>query len=152
MFSMNWKADAEPAWSTVLNNKQNKSPTVAEMVDRGHNRQGPKRVGGGLLCPFQVGAGSPSNNVACMGWGLLPYQVASSSIQPLGHNRHWPKIGWGCALFLGGDGSLSNTVTWAKAYLHTKWHLSSSSHMARTDTGQKLGGSVPLMEWSWVPI
>jgi len=26
-----------------------------------------------------------------LGWGLLPYQVASSSIQPFDHNRHGPK-------------------------------------------------------------
>jgi len=35
---------------------------------------------------------------------LLPYQAASSSIQPFGHNRHGPKIGWGgCAHFSGGS-------------------------------------------------
>ena len=35
-----------------------------------------------------------------LGRGLLPYEVASSSIQPFDHNRHGPKIGWGgCALF-----------------------------------------------------
>ena len=45
-----------------------------------------------------------------LGRGLLPYEVASSSIQPFGHNRHGPKIGWGCAIFLaGGAGSPSNT-------------------------------------------
>jgi len=33
-----------------------------------------------------------------LGWGLPPYQVASWSIQPFGHNRHGPKIwGGGCA-------------------------------------------------------
>jgi len=26
--------------------------------------------------------------------GLLPYQAASSSIQPFGHNAHGPEIGW----------------------------------------------------------
>jgi len=42
--------------------------------------------------------------------GLLPDQVASSSIQPFGHNRHRLKIGWGrCAFFLGVAGSPSNT-------------------------------------------
>jgi len=39
--------------------------------------------------------------------GLPPYQVASWSIQPFGHNRHRPKIGGCCALF--GDSS-SNTM------------------------------------------
>jgi len=28
-----------------------------------------------------------------LGWGLHPFQVASSSIQPFGHNRHGPKSG-----------------------------------------------------------
>ena len=31
-----------------------------------------------------------------LGWGLSPYQVASSSIQPFGHNRYRPKIGGLC--------------------------------------------------------
>ena len=34
-------------------------------------------------------------------------------------------------------------VAWAKAYLLTKWHLDSSSHLATTDIGRKLG-AVPL--------
>jgi len=33
----------------------NKSSAVAEMGDHGQNRHGPKRVGGGLLCPFCEG-------------------------------------------------------------------------------------------------
>ena len=33
-------------------------------------------------------------------------------------------------LFGEGAGSLSNKVTWAEAYLHTKWHLDASSHLA----------------------
>jgi len=47
--------------------------------------------------------------------GLLLYQVASSSIQPFGHNIHGPKIGWGCAPL--GEGS---NVAQAEAYLRTK--------------------------------
>jgi len=44
--------------------------------------------------------------------GLLPYQAASSSVQPFGHNIHGSKIGWGgCALFLGVAGSTSNTMS-----------------------------------------
>ena len=40
------------------------------------------------------------------------YQVASSSIQPFGHNRHEPKSGGCCAPFLGrGAGSSSNTMS-----------------------------------------
>jgi len=40
----------------------------------------------------------------------VPSGVFSSSIQPFGHNRHRPKIGWGSALFLGGSWVPSNTV------------------------------------------
>jgi len=52
-------------------------------------------------------------SVQCgVGRGLLPYQATSSSIQPFGHNRHGPKIGWGgCALFLGVAVSTSNTMS-----------------------------------------
>jgi len=44
-------------------------------------------------CPFRgVGVG-PHLTQCCLGRGLPPYQVASSSIQLFGHNRHMPKIG-----------------------------------------------------------
>ena len=48
-----------------------------------------------------------------MGRGLPPCQVASSSIQPFGHNRHGPKIGGGALPpFWGrGAGSPSNTMS-----------------------------------------
>jgi len=56
--------------------------------------------------PFFLGiAGSTSNTMlrrprsTCVGRGLPPYQVASSSTQPFGHNRRGPKIGWGFAPF-----------------------------------------------------
>jgi len=40
---------------------------------------------GGVLCPFRVALGS--RLIQCgLRRGLLPYQVASSSIQPFGHN------------------------------------------------------------------
>jgi len=43
---------------------------------------------------------------------LLPHQMASSSIQPFGHNGHGPKLGGSpCALFLGVARSLSNTTS-----------------------------------------
>jgi len=59
-----------------------KSSAVAEMGDRGHNRHRPK--GGGVLCPFRVALGTRLIQCGLRG-GLLPYQVASSSIQPFGH-------------------------------------------------------------------
>ena len=126
----------------------NKSSVVAEISDRGHNRHRPKR-GGWLLCPFRGEDGSPSNTM-WLGRGLLPYQVASSSIQPFGHNRHGLKIGWGAVPFFYGRSwvPIEHKVAWAEAYLHIKWHLSPSSHLATMDTGQKLGGGscAPLEE------
>jgi len=74
----------------------NKSSVVAETGDRCHNRHRPKR-GRGLLCPFR-GELRPRLIQCGPGRGLLPYQVASSSIQPFGHNRHEPKTR-GCAPF-----------------------------------------------------
>jgi len=35
-------------------------------------------------------------------------------------------------------------VAWAEAYLHTKWHLNSSSRLAATDIGRKFGGLCPV--------
>jgi len=45
-----------------------------------------------------------------------------------------------------GAGSPFNTVAWAEAYLHTKWHLNPSSRLATIDMGRKFGGgeAVPL--------
>ena len=62
-----------------------------------------------------------------LGRGLLPYHVASSSIQPFGHNKHGPKTGWGCALCF-----------WATAYFDIKWHLGPSSRLFM-EMGRKLG-------------
>ena len=86
--------------------RYNKSSAAAEMGDRGHNRHGPKM--GGCCAPF---AGDGPRLVQCvLGRGVLPYQAASSSIQPLGHNG--PKIAWGgCALFSGVARSTSNTMS-----------------------------------------
>jgi len=75
-----------------------------------------------------------------LGWGLPPYQVASSSIQPFGHNRHRPKIGRGlCPFFWDDLGPHRTQSRWAEAYLHTKWHLSPDSRWATMYIGQKLG-------------
>ena len=81
------------------------------------------------MCPFR-GALETCLIQCCLCRCLLPYQVASSSIQPFGHNRHEPKIGWsGCAFFLEGSWvPIEHKVAWAEAYLPyqvTKWHLSS---------------------------
>jgi len=59
-----------------------------EMGDRGHNRHGPKRGGG--VVPLSLGALGTRLIQCGLRGGLLPYQVASSSIQPFGHNS----VGW----------------------------------------------------------
>ena len=41
---------------------------------------------------------------------------------------------------------IQRKVAWAKTYLHTKWHLGPSNHLASTDMGRKLGGCTPLGE------
>jgi len=62
-----------------------------------------------LLCSFRRELG-PRLIQCGLGRGLLPSQVASSSIQPFCHNRHGPKIGWEWVCpFLGLAGSPSNT-------------------------------------------
>ena len=61
----------------------NKSSAVAEMDDRGHNRHGSKRRGAVRL---SRSAGNPSNTMWPAPRSTIPYQVASSSIQPFGHN------------------------------------------------------------------
>ena len=84
----------------------------------------------GLLCPFRGELG-PRLIQCGLGRGLLPYQVASSSIQPFGYNRHGPKIGRGeYALFPGGSWiAIEHKVAWAEAYLHIELHLTPSSRL-----------------------
>jgi len=65
--------------------------------------------------------------------GLTPYQVASASIQPFGHNRHGPKIGGCYAPFWR---ELGPRVALAEAYLRTKWHLDPSRRLATIDIGR----------------
>ena len=61
------------------------------------------------MCPFRGQLG-PRLIQCGLGRDLLPYQVASSSIQPFGHNRHGQKMGrGGCAHFSAGAESPSNT-------------------------------------------
>jgi len=122
----------------------NKSSAVAEMDDRGHNRHGPKRRS--LLCPFCGQLGPRLIQCDPGPRSILLYQLASSSIQKIDHNRHGPKIGWGWMCPFSGDRwvPIKHKVTWAKAYLHTKWHLSPSSRLATIDIGQKLGELCPF--------
>ena len=62
----------------------NKSSAVAEMGDRSHNRHGLKRGGGPV--PLSRSAGNPSNTMWHAQRSILLHQVASSCIQPFGHN------------------------------------------------------------------
>jgi len=112
-----------------------KSSAVAEMGDCGHNRHGPKR--GGLLCPFRRELGS--RLIQCgLGRGLFPYQVAYSSIQPFGHNRHG-------ALLSGGSWiPIEHNVAWAKVYLHNKWHLTHPAVWPQRTLAENWGEAVPL--------
>jgi len=68
----------------------NKNSTVAEMGNCGHNRHGPKR---GDAVPVSRGELGPRLTQHVLGRGLLPYQVASSSIQPFGHIDMESKLG-----------------------------------------------------------
>jgi len=82
-----------------------------------------------------------------LGRSLLPYQAASSSIQPFGHNGHGPKIGCGeCALFLGVAGSTSNTMS--RRPRHTFVPSDSLMHPGRLATiqmGRKFGALPPVL-------
>jgi len=107
------------------------------MGDRGHNRHGLKRWGAAM--PLSWGP----RLVPCgLGRGLLPYQAASSSIQPFGHNRHRPKIRWGgCALFLGVAGSTSNTLR-RPPYQVASWCIQPFGH---NKDGPKIWGLCPVL-------
>jgi len=102
---------------------------------------------GGELCPHVTQCG--------LGLGLLPYQVASWSIQPFGHNT-WAKIGGAAAPFRGGGaGSPSNTVLPGLRYTSLPSDILIHSAVgATTDVGRKLGTAVPpfLERGSWVSM
>jgi len=52
------------------------------------------KIGWGGCALFSEGSLVPIEH-SCLGRGLPLYQVPSWSIQPFGHNGHWPKIGVG---------------------------------------------------------
>ena len=59
----------------------------------------------GAAVPLSMGGELGPHITQChLGRGLPPYQAASWSIQPFGHNSHGPKTGVGyCAPFSGGE-------------------------------------------------
>jgi len=82
-----------------------------------------------------------------------PYQVASSSIQPFGDNRHLQKTG-GVPL-LGGAVTPSNITSPVPRFTSVLSGIlvhPAVWPMATIDMGQKLGGAVLFSGGSWVPI
>jgi len=131
-----------------------KSSAVADMGDCLATVNMGRKVGAAV--PLLVGELGPHLTRYRLGWGIPPYQVASWSMQPLGHIRHGPKSGRGAAVPLSVGGKLDPHLTqyrWAEAYLHTKWHLDPSNHLATTDVDRKVGDCcMPLsMRGSWAP-
>jgi len=94
----------------------------------GHNRHGPKS--GWLLCPFGEDLLSPSNTT----WrGLRPTSVPSGVLiyPAIVPQQTWAKNLAGLSPFFGwGSWSPSNSVAWAEAYFHTKWHPNPSNLLA----------------------
>jgi len=109
----------------------------------GHNRHGPKRHGS-CCVPFGGGdeGGTGFHLTQCgQGRGLPPYQVASWSNQPFGHNKHGSKSGVAVPLFrhlteccLGWD---------LPPYHVASWCIQPFGHNRH---GPKIGGCAPLVE------
>jgi len=76
------------------------------------------------------------------GRGLLAYQVASSSIQPFGHNRHGPKTG-GCTPFRGAAATTPSKTT-SPGPRFTSIPSGILIHPAVSNIDRKLG-AVPLL-------
>ena len=89
----------------------NKSSAVGEMGDCGHNRHGPREAAVNHFAGEEL---RPCLTQCVLGRGLLPYQVASSSIQPFGHNRHGPKT-WGCATLGEGGARCPSNTMWPRS-------------------------------------
>jgi len=103
----------------MLKTYSNKSSSVAEMGDRGHNRHGPKR-GGGAAVPLSWGELGP--HLAQCGWAQTYLHAKwhldpSSRLATTGMSR---KLG---------------------VFIRTKWHLHPSSRLATIDTDRKWGRS-----------
>jgi len=69
-----------------------------------------------------------------------------------GHNKHGPNTGGGLRpppFFGEGEaGSPSNTKSpGPRLYLHTKWHVSPSSRLAKIEMGRQLGTVPPFEGW-----
>ena len=95
----------------------------------------------GCCAHFPRGKLVPHLKQSRLGRGLPPYQVASWSIQPFGHNRHAPKSGGCCGPFGGWAGFPSSTLWhWQRPippYQVASWSIQPFGHNRR---GLKSGG------------
>jgi len=113
-----------------------------------------KRRKEGVAVPLSQGELGPRLTQCGLGRGLLPYQVASSFIQPFGHNRHGPKIGALCPLF-GGEGAVSPSNTMLLGSRPTSLPsgiLIRPAIWPQQIWAENWGGLCPFGEGSWVPI
>jgi len=68
------------------------------------------------------------------------YQVASWYTSHLATVDMGQKLGVGCAIFFWGSWApIEQKVAWVEGYVHTKWHLSSSTRLATMNIGRNLG-------------
>ena len=101
----------------------------------------------------ELGELGPRITQCGLGQDLLPYQVASSSIQLFNHNRHDRKL-VGSAPFLGMGARSPVHVTQCcldRGHLPTKWHLDPCSHLVTTVVRPKLWAVSVFWEGQLVP-
>jgi len=124
----------------------NKCSAVAEVGDHLATIDMDRKLREGAVPLSGRGAGSTSNTM----WPAptpprstyLPSGVLIYPIRPFGHNKHGPKIGWLCPFWGRELGPHQTQCHLAKAYLHAKFHLDPSSHLATIDMGRKLGAAL----------
>jgi len=106
-------------------------------------RSAQQQIGWGVCALFSGGSCVPIKH-SRLGRGLPPYQVASYSIQPFGHNGHWPKIGGRVPL---GEGELGPHLTQCRVrrglppYQVASWSMQQFGHNRR---GPIIGGYAPF--------
>jgi len=132
-------------WHAITTAQQYRRWATVATIDMGRKEGATVLLSRGELGPRLTQCG--------LGRGLLPYQVASSSIRPFGHNRHGPKIGWGTVpVFLGGTGSSSNTKSPGPRPTFIPSGILVHPAVWPQRTWAKNGACVPIGEGSWIPI
>ena len=110
-------------------------PYLHTWCGRAYLSAGPKPAASGSLqmqdAKYRQKSPSGHHRAILSGRGQLPYQVASSSLQPFGHNRHEPKTG-GCVPFRGGAATPSNTTSPGPTFTSVPSGIT-------IDMGQRLG-------------